>query len=255
MCAFWTHHVHSHKFRKTNWRSKVVENSSRTSEHPSALCRIVWRIWMARLTAWWPATPLTPHRLRTSAMLSMGASPRSRAWLLVVVPNSTSRTACISSSETWMMKSLGSSKPVPSQIMLLSARESAVKGWNDLFRFNIFFMTKQLKIKHISIPTPHREKKLLVSSEDYGRDLTGVQNLRKKHKRLEAELGAHEPAIQVRGSSIYLISFYTRCKLFLANLYRPQSLCKLFLVNLSRPQSLCKVGSVPCCLLWPTKGW
>lgn len=45
-----------------------------------------------------------------------------------------------------------------------------------------------------------REKKLLVSSEDYGRDLTGVQNLRKKHKRLEAELAAHEPAIQVRGA-------------------------------------------------------
>ncbi|TRY74259.1 hypothetical protein DNTS_008992 [Danionella cerebrum] len=40
------------------------------------------------------------------------------------------------------------------------------------------------------------EKKLLVSSEDHGRDLTGVQNLRKKHKRLEAELGTHEPAIQ-----------------------------------------------------------
>lgn len=38
-----------------------------------------------------------------------------------------------------------------------------------------------------------------MSSEDYGRDLTGVQNLRKKHKRLEAELAAHEPAIQVRG--------------------------------------------------------
>ena len=36
-----------------------------------------------------------------------------------------------------------------------------------------------------------------MSSEDYGRDLTGVQNLRKKHKRLEAELAAHEPAIQV----------------------------------------------------------
>lgn len=36
-----------------------------------------------------------------------------------------------------------------------------------------------------------------MGSEDYGRDLTGVQNLRKKHKRLEAELGAHEPAIQV----------------------------------------------------------
>lgn len=47
-------------------------------------------------------------------------------------------------------------------------------------------------------PVSCREKKLLVSSEDYGRDLTGVQNLRKKHKRLEAELAAHEPAIQVR---------------------------------------------------------
>ncbi|CAG0906797.1 unnamed protein product, partial [Cyprideis torosa] len=40
-----------------------------------------------------------------------------------------------------------------------------------------------------------KEKKLLVASEDYGRDLTGVQNLRKKHKRLENELNAHEPAI------------------------------------------------------------
>ncbi|XP_052790860.1 spectrin alpha chain-like isoform X3 [Mya arenaria] len=41
-----------------------------------------------------------------------------------------------------------------------------------------------------------REKKLLVGSEDYGKDLTGVQNLRKKHKRLDAELASHEPAIQ-----------------------------------------------------------
>ena len=47
-------------------------------------------------------------------------------------------------------------------------------------------------------PSDPREKKLLVRSEDYGRDWTGVQNLRKKHKRLEAELGAHEPDIQVR---------------------------------------------------------
>lgn len=42
----------------------------------------------------------------------------------------------------------------------------------------------------------YREKKLLVASDDYGRDLTGVQNLLKKHKRLEAELASHEPAIQ-----------------------------------------------------------
>lgn len=41
-----------------------------------------------------------------------------------------------------------------------------------------------------------KEKKLLVGSDDYGRDLTGVQNLKKKHKRLESELGSHEPAIQ-----------------------------------------------------------
>lgn len=46
-------------------------------------------------------------------------------------------------------------------------------------------------------PNVFREKKLLVGSEDYGRDLTGVQNLKKKHKRLEAELENHEPAIQV----------------------------------------------------------
>lgn len=41
-----------------------------------------------------------------------------------------------------------------------------------------------------------KEKKLLVGSDDYGRDLTGVQNLKKKHKRLEAELSSHEPSIQ-----------------------------------------------------------
>lgn len=56
----------------------------------------------------------------------------------------------------------------------------------------------QSHLTRASLTCAGREKKLLVSSEDYGRDLTGVQNLRKKHKRLEAELGAHEPAIQVR---------------------------------------------------------
>ncbi|XP_064449587.1 spectrin alpha chain, erythrocytic 1 isoform X1 [Mirounga angustirostris] len=40
------------------------------------------------------------------------------------------------------------------------------------------------------------EKLLRVSSQDYGRDLQGVQNLLKKHKRLEGELVAHEPTIQ-----------------------------------------------------------
>merc|ERR1719259_419011 len=41
-----------------------------------------------------------------------------------------------------------------------------------------------------------KEKKLLVGSDDYGRDLTGVQNLKKKHKRLESELASHEPTIK-----------------------------------------------------------
>ncbi|RNA32314.1 spectrin alpha non-erythrocytic 1 [Brachionus plicatilis] len=36
---------------------------------------------------------------------------------------------------------------------------------------------------------------LLVSTEDFGRDLASVQNLRKKHKRLDAELQSHEPAV------------------------------------------------------------
>ena len=54
-------------------------------------------------------------------------------------------------------------------------------------------MRRNFSFKSIS---KFREKKLLVGSDDYGRDLTGVQNLKKKHKRLEAELASHEPAIQ-----------------------------------------------------------
>ena len=42
-----------------------------------------------------------------------------------------------------------------------------------------------------------REKKLLASSEDYGKDLTGVQNLRRKHQRLETEIHNHEPKVLV----------------------------------------------------------
>merc|ERR1711971_1311497 len=55
-----------------------------------------------------------------------------------------------------------------------------------------------------------KEKKLLVTSDDYGRDLTGVQNLRKKHKRFESELGSHEPAIgQVLEAGAHLIASST----------------------------------------------
>ncbi|XP_004688413.1 PREDICTED: spectrin alpha chain, erythrocytic 1 isoform X1 [Condylura cristata] len=40
------------------------------------------------------------------------------------------------------------------------------------------------------------EKLVRMSSQDYGRDLQGVQNLLKKHKRIAGELVAHEAAIQ-----------------------------------------------------------
>lgn len=40
-----------------------------------------------------------------------------------------------------------------------------------------------------------KEKKLLVSSDDYGHDLPGVQNLRRKHRRLDTELASHEPLV------------------------------------------------------------
>ncbi len=50
----------------------------------------------------------------------------------------------------------------------------------------------------------------MVGSDDYGRDLTGVQNLRKKHKRLEAELSSHEPAIQVHPRFIGEIGRFNR---------------------------------------------
>lgn len=77
-----------------------------------------------------------------------------------------------------------------------------MKNLGSSVYYNVAYITilfHVLNLSHISlICAAGREKKLLVSSEDYGRDLTGVQNLRKKHKRLEAELGAHEPAIQVR---------------------------------------------------------
>ena len=42
-----------------------------------------------------------------------------------------------------------------------------------------------------------KEKKILVTSDDFGKDLTGIQNLRKKHKRFEQELASKENTIQV----------------------------------------------------------
>ena len=41
-----------------------------------------------------------------------------------------------------------------------------------------------------------RVKKILVQSQDYGKDLTGVHNLMKKHKRIENEIQSHEKRIE-----------------------------------------------------------
>jgi len=41
-----------------------------------------------------------------------------------------------------------------------------------------------------------KEKKLLVTSDDYGRDLNQSQNLRRKHKRFEVDLASHEPNVE-----------------------------------------------------------
>ena len=81
-----------------------------------------------------------------------------------------------SSTEILMTRSPGSSKRI--RLVWLST--------NARLGFDILFSSFS------------REKKLLTSSEDYGKDLTGVQNLRKKHQRLEAELNNHEARIQVR---------------------------------------------------------
>ncbi|KAL1423826.1 hypothetical protein MTO96_003740 [Rhipicephalus appendiculatus] len=78
------------------------------------------------------------------------------------------------------------------------AHEDRVKDLNALRTpwSNLASSTRDLSKRNDHEESWIKEKKLLVGSDDYGRDLTGVQNLRKKHKRLDSELGAHEPAIQ-----------------------------------------------------------
>lgn len=70
---------------------------------------------------------------------------------------------------------------------LASQRQAMLNEANTLHQFFRDIADEESWIK---------EKKLLVGSDDYGRDLTGVQNLKKKHKRMESELASHEPAIR-----------------------------------------------------------
>jgi len=71
---------------------------------------------------------------------------------------------------------------------LAAKRKSVLNEANTLHQFFRDIADEESWIK---------EKKLLVGSYDYGRDLTGVQNLKKKHKRLEQDLVNHEPTIRV----------------------------------------------------------
>uniref|UniRef100_A0A8C0PJ77 EF-hand domain-containing protein n=1 Tax=Canis lupus familiaris TaxID=9615 RepID=A0A8C0PJ77_CANLF len=70
---------------------------------------------------------------------------------------------------------------------LAAAHHEKLKEAYDLFQFFQDLDDEESWIE---------EKLLKVSSQDYGRDLQGVQNLLKKHKRLDGELVAHEPTIQ-----------------------------------------------------------
>ncbi|KXJ20343.1 Spectrin alpha chain, non-erythrocytic 1 [Exaiptasia diaphana] len=69
---------------------------------------------------------------------------------------------------------------------MASNRKDKLQESNDLHQFYRNVDDEESWIK---------EKKLLTSSEDYGKDLSGVENLRKKHLRLEAEISNHKPRV------------------------------------------------------------
>ena len=61
---------------------------------------------------------------------------------------------------------------------------------------------------HTNTPPIIREKKILALSDNYGRELTGVQRLQKKHQRFDGELKTHETTLQVhiRMYACYIMS-------------------------------------------------
>ncbi len=59
----------------------------------------------------------------------------------------------------------------------------------------------------------HREKQLLLGGDNFGRDLTSVQNLQKKHQRFEDELSDREArigAVLSRGEELTKASHYAQ---------------------------------------------
>ena len=85
---------------------------------------------------------------------------------------------------------------------LANSRQSRLTEANTLHNFFRDIADEESWIK---------EKKLLVGSDDYGRDLNGVQNLKKKHKRMVSELANHEStieSIQTAGQTLIEASKY-----------------------------------------------
>lgn len=94
--------------------------------------------------------------------------------------------------DTWVLQD-SSSLPFLSLALPLSISFFLVSQKSPLFQDDLTCLNFRVFIFFLDL----REKLVRVSSQDYGRDLQGVQNLLKKHRRLEGELVAHEPAIQV----------------------------------------------------------
>lgn len=70
---------------------------------------------------------------------------------------------------------------------LAEYRENKLNDANTLYQFYRDLADQESWIN---------EKKLLLRTDDFGKDLTGVNNLRKKHKRFEHDIAAHEPSIR-----------------------------------------------------------
>lgn len=69
---------------------------------------------------------------------------------------------------------------------LLETRQQRI-----LHAYNLFQLVHDIDDEDAWI----KEKKLLASSDDYGRDLPSIQNLRRRHKRLLNEISSHEHKI------------------------------------------------------------
>ncbi len=89
-------------------------------------------------------------------------------------------------------------------------REGGREGGRERGRREEEGYTRNLLCPGPSLP---REKQLLVGGDNFGRDLTSVQKLQKKHQRIEDELRDREArigAVLSQGKELTLASHYAR---------------------------------------------